>query len=300
MKTILITGGSGFLGGYLVKSAQNIFKVVATYNLNKPTFQNVTWLKLDLSFLKEIEEICKQIKPDVFIHNAALTNADYCEDHREQTQKINIAATEHLSKLSLQLGSRFLYISTDLVFDGDSPPYSENARPNPLSFYGWSKWQGELATKENNPNSVVVRPAIMYGPPAILGTSFSEWMRKTWEKGQQTKLFTDQFRTTIFGRNLADSIIELAQTEYSGILHLAGDERINRYDFGILLANQLNLREEYLIPSKMSEVFLKGKRPADVSLNINLAKKLLKTKFLNCAEGIKNAYGIKPFQASRP
>lgn len=289
MKTILITGGSGFLGGYLVKSAQKFFHVYATYFQHKPNYPTINWINLDLSDKNEIEKIIN-IKPEIIIHNAALTNADFCEDHQEQTKKININATAQLSKLSSKINARFLYISTDLVFDGDSPPYSENNQPNPLSFYGWSKWQGELVTAENNPNSVVVRPAIMFGPPAILGVSFSEWMRKTWENGKQTRLFSDQFRTTIFGGNLADAIIELAQTDFTGIFHLAGNERINRYDFGILLANQLNLDKNLLIPSKMSDVPLKGKRPADVSLDISLAKSLLKTKFWNCKDGIKMAY----------
>ena len=290
MKNILITGGSGFLGGYLVKSAHTSFKVFTTYFQNKPEYANASWVELDLSNKAEIEKIIKEIKPEVIIHNAALTNADFCEDNKESTKIINIEASEQLSKLGNKYNSRLLYISTDLVFDGDSPPYSENAEPNPLSFYGWSKWHGELATSANNPNSVIVRPAIMYGPPAILGTSFSEWMRKTWVNGQETKLFTDQYRTTIFGGNLAGAVIELAKTDFTGILHLAGSERINRYDFGIHLADRLNLNKNLLIQSKMSDVPLKGKRPADVSLNITLAKKILKTKFLDCKGGIEKAY----------
>jgi dTDP-4-dehydrorhamnose reductase len=290
MNNILITGGSGFLGGYLVKSAQTSYKVFTTYFKNKPNYPNINWIKIDLSNKDEIEKIIKKIRPDVIIHNAALTNADFCEENKESTKIINIDASEQLSKLGNKYNSRILYISTDLVFDGGSPPYSENAGPNPLSFYGWSKWQGELATSTNNPNSVIVRPAIMYGPPAILGTSFSEWMRKTWENGKETKLFIDQYRTTIFGGNLADAVIELAKTDFTGILHLAGSERINRYDFGIHLANQLNSNKHLLIKSKMSDVPLKGKRPADVSLNINLARSFLKTKFFNCKEGIEKAY----------
>jgi dTDP-4-dehydrorhamnose reductase len=292
MQTILITGGSGFLGGYLVKAAEKYFSVAATYFQNKPDYPAIHWLQVDFSTSSEIKLLLHKIQPDIVIHNAAMTNVDLCEKEQAKTRLVNIQANELLAMESKKTGTRVLYISTDLVFDGDAPPYSESSQPNPLSFYGWSKWQGELAVTANNPNHVIVRPAIMYGPPALLGTSFSEWMRLSWLNKQATKLFTDQYRTPIFAGNLAAAIIELAQSDFTGLIHLAGDERISRYQFGLCLTDYLKSDRKFVVPAGMNEVALTGKRPADVSLNIALARKLLKTEFLDCRNGIQAAYRL--------
>jgi len=296
LKNILITGGSGFLGGYLVKAAQENFNVYATYWQNLPDFPEINWIKLDLSEFDKIQKVLEEINPDLIIHNAALTNVDFCEKNKEITKIVNIKASEELARVSKIINARIFYISTDLVFDGDDPPYSENAQPNPISFYGWSKWQAELVIVANNLNHVVIRPAIMYGPPAILGTSFSEWMRYSWINKKITNLFTDQCRTPIFAANLAEAVLELSQIDYRGIIHFAGSERINRFYFGNHLADQLSLTKNFIHATTMAEIRLPGKRPADVSLKIDKAQNILKTKFLDCREGIQNAYRGSNYQ----
>lgn len=295
MKKILITGGSGFLGGYLVKTAITKFDTIATYFRNLPDYNNITWQHIDLTDAASMRKMIETVRPQIIIHNAAMTNVDLCEQQKRRTEQTNIKACELLSKYSAEIGARIIYISTDLVFDGDAPPYSEKDLPNPLSFYGWSKWQGEAALAANNSNCVIVRPAIMYGPRAILGNSFSEWMRTSWQTKKMTKLFTDQFRTPIYAGNLAQAILELAEHSFTGIIHLAGSERINRYQFGLLLAQQLNVGKEYIQPVQMQDISLPGKRPADVSLQIDLAQNMLKTKFLNCKEGIQAGYGTNNY-----
>ncbi len=290
-KKILITGGSGFLGGYLVKSAQFEYNVFATYLSNRPDYPNVKWLYLNLGKLEDIENVLIHNRPDLVIHNAAITDVDYCEKHPELTKLINISASKKISAVCNSIGSRIVYISSDLVFSGASPPYSESTEPEPLSNYGLSKWHGELATAATNPNHIIVRPSIMYGPPGIGGTSFSEKLRTSWKNGVVTNLFTDQIRTPIFGGNLADAIIELSQIDFAGILNLSGSEKINRYKFGLYLADCLKFDRDLVNPVKMADIKLTGKRPGDVSLNNDLAKKLLQTRLLDCREGIRNAYG---------
>ncbi len=289
--TILVTGGSGFLGGYLVQQAtRNGWSVVATYNQNRPDFPNVSWQQLDLLRHLKIKKLIFAVRPQIIIHTAALTNVDFCETHRSLTEQVNVQASVELAYASAQIGARFINVSTDLVFDGMRPPYSEEDPPNPVSHYGWSKWQGELAVAKSNPEAVIARTAIMYGPPAILGSSFSEWIRSSWIMRQPTRLFTDQYRTPIFAGDLASAILELAQSSFTGIVHLAGPERIDRYQFGIYLAKQLSVSTALLQPAALSQIALVGKRPADVSLRIDLATRLLKTKLHNCHRGIRLAY----------
>ena len=287
---IFITGGSGFLGGYLVKAAASEFGVVATYFRTKPQFSGAGWLRLDLSETDDMKAVIFRTKPAVIIHAAAMTNVDICENHKEETNQINIRATEVIAQGASKIGTKMIYLSTDLVFDGVNPPYDENDQPNPLNHYGWSKWQGELTVAGNIDNHLIVRPSIIFGPPAILGTSFTESLRKSWYEGKITKLFIDQFRTPIFAGNLASALMELIKRDYVGTLHIGGVERVSRYQFGQYLSELLETRADLIQKSNMSEIDFAAKRPNDVSMNIELARSVLKTELLDCGEGIKEAY----------
>lgn len=287
---ILITGGSGFLGGYLIQEAYKQFDVTATYFKNFPLFDRCEWLKLSLSNQEEIERSIKNLQPNIIIHNAALSDVDYCEKEKDFAIEVNTKSSEQIARIANEIGARAIYISTDLVFDGTKAPYSETDRPMPLSHYAWSKWQGEEVTKASCKNHVIIRPAIMFGPPAIMGTSFSEWMINSWKARKPTMLFSDQYRTPIFAGNLAAAIIEISNTEFIGTLHIGGAESIARYHFGLLLSKHLESEINLVKQSTMTEVGLVGKRPTDVSLNIELAKKLLQTKLLDCKKGIQKAY----------
>jgi dTDP-4-dehydrorhamnose reductase len=292
---ILITGGSGFLGGYLVKEAAKQFDVTATFYQNCPKYDGCYWQLLDLSDIDQIEKCLTSLQPKMILHNAAITNVDKSEKNKTQTLKINTHASKKIAQIAHEMGTRVIYISTDLVFDGAEAPYREDSTPAPLSHYGWSKWQGELATKENSSDFCIIRPSIIFGPPAISGSSFSEWMIQSWYKNKVTKLFSDQFRTPVYAGNLAAAIIEAAKNGFIGILHIAGSESIDRYRFGLLLAQHLCTNTNNIEKSKMQDVQLTGKRPADVSLDITLAKKILNTRLYNCYEGIPKAYPGRQF-----
>lgn len=290
---ILITGGSSFLGGYLVKEAEKRFDVTATYYQHLPIYDGCHWQFLDLSIMDQIEKCVTDIQPNIIIHNAAITNVDTSEKNKTQTLKINTHASKKIAQIAHDMGTRVIYISTDLVFNGVEAAYGEDSAPAPLNHYGWSKWQGELAIKENCSDYIVIRPSIIFGPPVISGTSFSEWMIHSWRKSKATKLFSDQFRTPIFAGNLADAIFEAAKIEFTGTLHIGGSESIDRYRFGLLLAQHLGADINNIEKSTMQDVQLTGNRPADVSLDITLAKQILNTRLYDCREGILKAYPNK-------
>jgi dTDP-4-dehydrorhamnose reductase len=290
MDKILITGGSSFLGGYLVKKAMNYFCVASSFNNNEPDFSGVEWVQLDLSDPVQIEYVLWDVRPLVIIHNAALSKLDECEKQPDKAEVLNRYASEKISRISRSLKARILYISSDMVFDGSSPPYSESSETNPVNFYGQTKLAGEDAVISNNPDHVIVRPSLMYGPPAILGVSFSEWVRKSWEAGKSTPLYTDQYRTPVFAGNLAEAVIELVRSSFTGIINVAGLERVNRHKFGLYMAEQLGLGEDLITPVKMSNITRSEKRTYDVSLQTKKAQKLLQTRLLSCKEGLALAY----------
>lgn len=290
MEQVLITGGSGFLGGHLIKVMQNKYNVIATYFKNNPNYSRTFWRRLDLTLSEEIEQVFMEARPNIVIHNAAIADLDVCEGNPREAETVNLDATRIISDLCGTFNARLFYISTDQVFDGSGAPYKEDDRPNPINFYGWTKWQAELFISENNPRYVIVRAPIIYGPSALSGTSSSERVRKSLLAGRIVKLISNQIRTPIYAGNLAEAILELTEKKFTGIIHLAGSERISRYEFGVLLAEHLNLDRSLIKAIRQSDSELEAARPLNVSLNIRLAQSLLKTRFLNCREGIRNAY----------
>ena len=174
---LLITGGSGFLGGHLVIQAKKYFEVFATFHSQSVDYPGVNWEKWDLFDNGAIEKNISSIKPKYILHTAAMAKADECEKSKADAVKVNIDASGVIARAGKLSGSRIIFLSTDLIFRGDKAPYGENDTPDPLSFYGWTKWEAEKRIIHNNPDHVIIRPGIMFGPPALRGTSFSEWMR---------------------------------------------------------------------------------------------------------------------------
>lgn len=290
MDTILIIGGSGFLGGYFVKKLEKKYKIVSTFHNNHPRYSKAIWERLNLRSPNEIRKLLFFIKPNTLIHCAAISDVDFCEMNQSIAKDVNFYSTEILSSESQKLGARFLFISTDQVFSGADPPYAEFDIPDPINFYGWTKRQAELSILQNCNSYVIIRTSILYGRPAISGSSFSEQIKHSLEFYKQIELFTDQIRTPIYAGNLVEAVIEISNSDFSGVINIAGSERITKYHMGLDLAELLHLNKDLIKPVKMSENKTIARRPIDVSLNTDLAKRLLKSKLLSYKKGILNAY----------
>ena len=145
--TLLITGGSGFLGWNLARQAAKSYDVSFTYGRHPVAIPHCREYHLDLHDHHQIEDVIKDIAPDAIIHTAALANADVCEKRRTVAYDVNVAATERIAQCAEDLNCRLVYISTDLVFDGQRGNYAEQDRPNPLNYYAQSKLLGEKEIK---------------------------------------------------------------------------------------------------------------------------------------------------------
>jgi len=245
---------------------------------------------MDLADADRIDRVLRRVEPDALLHTAALSRVSVCERSPALAAILNEHAVSTLARVCGSMRIRFLSTSTDLVFNGLQPPYTESSPISPVNVYGESKAAGEREAVRFAGNSVILRPALMYGAPAISGTSFSEWMRTEWRAGRATPLYTDQYRTPVFVEDLAAAMLDLAEAKTRGIFHLAGPERINRLDFGRLLAERLGFGADLIRPVRMDEVKVPGKRPPDVSLCSERTEGPPAGKFSSCREGIRRAY----------
>ncbi|MFH1941534.1 MAG: SDR family oxidoreductase [bacterium] len=288
-RRILITGGSGFVGGHLLSEAKKIWDVFTTYRTESFSFPGVQAYRLDLEDGNRIRKCVREIRPDTILHTAAWSDLDACEKDADRTFRINAEATGILAEMCEELGCRFLYTSSDMAFDGKKGDYVESDTVCPINVYGESKVAGEAFVRKVCSDHVIARLALVYGRPVTGSNSFSEWILGRVRRRERVPLFTDQHRTPVLVQNVAEALLELAGSEFVGTIHLGGAEKVDRYTFGLRLAEIRGFSEELLSPVLMSEVPTVAARPRDVSFNSSKAKKLLKTNLLGYRTGLTYA-----------
>ncbi|UCD34930.1 MAG: NAD(P)-dependent oxidoreductase [Nitrospiraceae bacterium] len=265
-KKLLVTGVSGFLGWNLCRTAQQEWDVWGTWCTHPVIAPGATFVQVDLTDFRRLKRIMGDIGPDAVIHTAANSRPDYCEQHRAETQRINVDAALILAKLCADRSIPFAFTSTDLVFDGLRPPYGEHAPVSPVNVYGEQKARAEEHVLKAYPEAAVCRMPLMFGDPGPAASSFFMSMVAALREGRELKLFVDEFRTPVSGRTAAEGLL-LALVKTQGLLHLGGAERISRFCFGLLLMDALGIREARMMQCRQADVATAARRAPDVSLD---------------------------------
>ncbi|HLP88061.1 MAG TPA: NAD(P)-dependent oxidoreductase [Nostocaceae cyanobacterium] len=270
MAKILITGASGFLGWHLCQLAKQNYKVFGTYNSKAVEIPDVTTFKVDLTDFEQLKNIFHQIKPDAVIHTAALSQPNYCQNHPEISQLINVTASWNIAGLCADNFLPLVFTSTDLVFDGLNPPYKETDYVCPVNIYGEQKVEAEIGILCRHHQAIICRMPLMFGRETPTAKSFIQPFIEILKQGKELSLFVDEFRTPVSANTAAKGLL-LALEQAKNCLHLGGKERISRYEFGKLLVEVFQLPADKLKSCLQSDVKMSAPRPKDVSLDSSLA-----------------------------
>jgi len=255
---VLLTGASGFLGRYLSARLSKEHEVVGASSS-----------VADFSLPGTAEKLFDDVLPGAIVHAAARTRPDLCEKDPETAYAVNERATGELAARAAKYGVRLIYISTDLVFDGEGAPYREVDEPNPLGVYGASKLAGEKAVLEAGGEGLVMRLSWSYGWGVEGVPSFcDEMMRRVREEGKMP-LFSDQVRSVLYAEDASEMISRtlMATAPPKKILHMAGPESMTRLKFGQLFFDTFGLDQAKIEETKMADLGLAAKRPKDSSLD---------------------------------
>ncbi len=226
------------------------------------------FLQIDLTRKEQVFEAIGRCKPAIIIHAAAIASPDVCEQNKTLAWEVNVSGTQNILDAALQYECRVVYISTDLVFDGERGNYSEIDEPAPVNYYGLTKREGEKLCLQSGADALVVRITLQYGRGNGVHPSFSDRLMANLQSGKQVSLFTDQFRTMTWVLDTAQGLGIAALYGTAGeIYHLTSPERVSRYEFGRLFASAFNFPQNLLKQSIMEEVPAPARRPKDVSLN---------------------------------
>ncbi len=271
MPKLLVTGVSGFLGWNLCQYAQTTWEVYGTYFSHQVQLPGATLVKTDLRNWDAIRQLFQDLQPDAVIHTAAAAKPDFCQTHPEESYSINVTAALNIARLSDEYDIPCVFTSTDLVFDGKNPLYQESDPVSPISYYGEQKVEAEQKMSAIYPAIALCRMPLMFGLANPFSPSFIQGFIANLKAGKEINLFTDEFRTPTSATTAAQGLLLAIDKKVQGVLHLGGKERISRYDFGLLLADIMQLPKGLIKPGKQADVAVVAPRSPDTSLDSNKA-----------------------------
>jgi len=291
---VLVTGASGSLGWALSTMLLPRCEVVAIYNSHPSVPAGTEALRLDLSDRDALGDLCRQNKPDVIFHCAAMTNPDECEQDSRRAIRVNFEATVEIARIAKDMGSRLVFTSTDLVFDGSKGDYREGDSAKPLSVYGTSKLRAEEAVLDIDPASLVVRSSLMYGRGSETSGTFLTDLIDALADGRRMRLFTDQLRNPILVDDFALALAVAVEGDLSGLYHVAGDEAVSRLEFGRQVCRAFGYCERLLVPISMEDFDYVAARPLDSTLNTEKFTSATGFKPAGIAEALADLAGEMP------
>jgi len=288
MERILIIGGSGLLGS---KISELFPEALVTYN--NTIIPNENAFKLDISDGKALRFALDKIEPKTIIVTAALTDVDKCEMHPEIAAAVNMEPFSYITFYLKQRGGRLIQISTDYVFSGEKGNYREEDERNPINVYGRTKKEAEDIIINSGINYSLVRTSGIFGINESTGkNNFFTWIYNNLRAGNEIRLVTDQIYSPVLNIMLAEAIHEIHEREINEVIHFSSLDAISRFDFGISVAEILNLKKELIHPIRMEDMRWMAKRPKNSSLNNDKAVRMMKIKPITVSEELKMVKGV--------
>ncbi len=289
---LLITGANGLLGQKLVAycEAEQAIQCIAT-SKGPARFEirskNIIYEPLDITRGKEIKVLIKKYNPDILINTAALTQVDQCEEEQDLCFEVNVKAVNYLVEHFNNTRGLFIQLSTDFVFNGKDGPYSEEAIPDPLSFYGRCKSKAERIALTNKFPSAVIRTILVYGvTPGMSRSNIILWVKKNLEKGNPIRVVNDQIRTPTLAEDLALGCILVARNKKTGIFNIGGKDTITPYQLALKVADFYGLDKSLITEVNAATFSQKAQRPLVTGLDIKKARKILGYEPHTLEEGI--------------
>jgi len=294
MKRVLLVGGSGMLGSNIVVSS-SAFDLYPTYLRNRITHPRA--LQLDISDRDSVLKRVEAIKPEVIVHAGGMTKPTACEKEPAVAYRVNVEGTAHLVEAARGIGARFIFLSSDLVFDGSAERYDEDSPTHPLSVYGHTKVEGEELVRTGSDDFAIVRTTVMYGWSSRYTESLAEWVLRGLQEGQDLSMYHDQYRQFIFINDLVAAIFELIEMEdpstssgrgpLNETILVAGPELRSRYEFAKRLAQIFGLPKTNIRSTSFDSTPQAAFTSKRLRLDTTKAARILRTPMRGVDDGLR-------------
>ncbi|MEW5974413.1 MAG: SDR family oxidoreductase [Acidobacteriota bacterium] len=288
MDRVLVTGISGFLGYNLASQLKSHYRVYGTYLDSPVELSGCESLAFDFCNLDKIDRFCEAVHPKVIVHTAARSDPDDCEQNHKPALTLNTFGTRELARAASRLGAKLIFLSTDLVFNGTQGFYTEADTPAPLNYYAKTKFLAELEIMNNTGFYATLRIASLYGRGPGHRQNFFETLEAKAKTATRMRLFTDQFRSSLFVDDAVQVIQRFIEDKsLKGLFHVGGPERLSRYEFAQRFCKVFHYPTDWMVPCRIEEAGLKALRPRDCSLRSDKVANALKMKFTPLETGLE-------------
>lgn len=282
---ILITGGSGLLALNWALALRDRYSFTLSLHEREIALAGIQTARIDLESVDQLVRVFEIVQPQIVIHTAGLTSVEECEVKPNLAQHINVELAVNVAKACSKFGLQLIHISTDHLFSGEAPFVDETHPVEPQNIYGRTKAEAELRVLEAHAQALVIRTNF-YGWGLNYRRSFSDVIIEGLRSGRELTLFNDVFYTPILIEKVIQATHDLIDLNTSGIIHVVGDERISKYEFGVKLAQEFNLDTRLIKPGHLTDQVSLVQRPHDMSLSNQKTCKLLGRKLGGVGEHI--------------
>jgi dTDP-4-dehydrorhamnose reductase len=255
-RSILVVGASGQVGTQVIRLLPPGSTIPTSRRAETPGWA------VDLAMVSEDEadELVGRFEIGTIYCVGGMTHVDGCESTPDLAHRIHCTGPAILARAAAKRGARFIYFSTDYVFNGRDGPYAEDTPGDPICAYGRSKWQGELAVQDAHPLALVIRTTTVYGPDPN-GRNFLYSLRKGLAGMKPFRVPLDQISTPTYNLDLAAAVVTLAESGAQGVFHVAGPEVASRLEFARRAAAVMGLAAANLSGVSTAELRQAAARP---------------------------------------
>ena len=271
MESILITGSYGQLGMACIKYLKLNFKLFISGRIVPNN-----GMQLDITNEKTVDQVLAETKPDIILNLAAMTDVDECENDPSMARAINVDGVKNLCN---GFKGHFIQISTDYVFDGRAGPYSESDKTNPISVYGRTKLDADDWLRANHLGTTILRTNVLYSYTKLTQASFVKWVVDALSERKHIHVVDDQWNNPTWTESLAPLIENLIKVKAFDLFHYGDADRMNRYDFALIIAKVFDLDTTLVSPISTADLNQPAPRPLRSGLK---------------TEKIESALGIVP------
>lgn len=292
MKGILLFGGGGFVGGNIASVAKaegwQVYVAGRTY---RSGVEGADWRIVDITEKDAVDRVIEEVKPDAVVNVAAIASIDRAEREQELAWQVNVEGAKHIAEICAKRSIKYVFFSSDAVFDGKGSVYTEEDELNPVNYYGYTKAEAERVILKAHPGAVTIRISLVMGFPVTGGNSFFADLESKLKDGKTILCPIDEVRTPVDVITLSECVLELAENDFSGVLHVGSTDSINRYDLTKKLAKRMSFDEGLVVPLDSHES-RSGRAPRHKNgiISVSKAQKALRTRLFGVDEGIDRAF----------
>jgi dTDP-4-dehydrorhamnose reductase len=268
--TLLVVGASGYLGGEVCGQAVAAgFRVIGTYHRAPGAVDGVDWRRLDVRDPTAVRALVGQVRPNAVV-STAYVYGDWA---------VSADGAGHVALAAVEAGARLVHLSSDAVHGGRAEPYRDDEAPTPIMPYGAAKAAAETVVRLVAPDAAVVRTSL------IVGDERSKQITLCLDAlagVPGVRLFSDEIRYPVGVADLAAAVLELVESDFAGLLNVAGPDPVSRVELGLLVARRYGLDPARMAVTTIAAAGLP--RPAEVRLDSSRATELLKTRLRGVRE----------------